>query len=801
MKAVLLFLALLSGSFIGVRAQQISTIAGGRTEGYEPLAQAVGNPVPNVTGIGYAIAMDPQGRIYLGSDNPRLYRLNESTLQLDLVAGTGNGTDAGDGGQAVNASFSTILALAIDGNNNIYMAGTSDRIRKIDASGIITTYAGTGVQGFSGDGGLATNATLTNATAMAVDHLGNLYFYDGTYRIRRIDATTKIITTVAGNGSSSTDGGDGPATSVSFGTRIDIDCDPAGNLIVSDNYRIRKVDLSNGTVSTLAGDGSPGFSGDGGPATSARLNLAGSLDVDANGNIIFLDINNFRIRKITNSTQVITSVAGNGIQCVGGFECGEGGLAAQAKLRMQLPSQGSGFVCVAPNGAITFHGLTGIWRIDDVGNLRLLYGATFYYGDGIAATQASLSVPSGLCIEDGQLYIADQGSSRIRKVDLAANTISNFGGTGLNSASGDGGPVGLAGFGNLFDIVSDADGNLFVVDFGNHAVRRIDKATGIVTTYAGTLGTPGFSGDNGPAAAAKLNSPSAVVFDKDGNLFIADRGNNRIRKVEKSTGNITTIAGNGSMGFTGDGGPALSASFNSISHLTFDSDGNLLVSDRLNHRIRKIDMTSNLINTVVGNGSTTYPGDNNSPLQIGLDFPYSTAYNAAGDLFIADANLNRILKLNASTGLVTTVAGTGTSGFSGDGNLASNAKINFPRDLVIDEEGALFFTDTGNGRIRKIEAAVVTGDSKNYSARQPIRLFPNPASESLVVDYPETSPDNSAVYVVDITGKSLEVPQQKEGNSIRMDIRSLSAGLYIIRISRPGNPTLNLKFIKIPQSQ
>jgi len=775
--------------------QTISTIAGGSPEGYEAFSQGVGAPLANINDIGYALALDPQGRVYFGSSYPRLYRINEASLKLELIAGNGNGAETGDGGLAINATFSTILGLAIDNNNNIYFAGLTDRIRHINSSGIISTYAGTGTQGFSGDGGPAISAKITNATALATDSQRNLYFYDGTFRIRRIDFITKIITTVAGNGTSGNSGDGGLATSASFGTRIDIACDLSGNLIVADNHKIRKVDIGTGIVTTIAGDGIAGFSGDGGLASLSRINEASSLDVDDSGNIFFIDVNNHRIRKISSSNQFISTVAGTGGIGKPGYFNGEGGAATDATLLLSLPSQGSGFIGVAPNKSIVYVGPQRMWRIDAIGTLRLLYGYTLYFGDGVAATDASLNAPSGIWIEGNQLYVGDQGSYRIRKVNLGTGTITNFGGIGESSAVGDGGPVASAGFSNIFIIRSDVDGHLFVTDFGNHAIRRIDKSTGTVTTYAGLLASPGFSGDGGPASLARMILPTSIAFDQNWNLYIADRGNSRIRKVDRATGIISTIAGNGTAGFSGDGGLALNASFNQISHLTFDPNWNLIISDRLNHRIRKLDFSTGIVTTLVGNGQTDYPGDGHLPLQIGLDFPYGTAFDDRRNMYIADGNLNRIFKLDATTGTVTTVAGTGLSGVSGDNGLATSAQLNFPRDIIFDAQGALLVADYGNGRIRRIDGlAEVTAST---SPESQYKFFPNPAHDVLIVESAEGHAETLSFEAVDTWGRISSLPSQFDGQQYRLYVRPLEIGLYVLRVRKSGKVIQSVRFVRM----
>jgi len=332
-------------------------------------------------------------------------------------------------------------------------------------------------------------------------------------------------------------------------------------------------------------------------------------------------------------------------------------------------------------------------------------------GDGGPATAAELYAAFGVAVDaSGNLFIADQANRRIRKVS-ASGIITTVAGSGPGGEaagggfSGDDGPATSAQLSGPQSVIVDASGNLFIADTYNNRIRRV-SVSGIITTVAGS-GPRGFSGDGGPATAASLYYPSDVAVDSAGNLFIADFDNQRIRKVSAS-GIITTVAGNGTQGFSGDGGPATAASLYYPSGVAVDASGNLFIADSGNSRIRKVS-ASGIITTVAGSGpsgfSSGFSGDGGPATSASLGEPYHVAVDSAGNLFIADTGNSRIRKVSAS-GIITTVAGSGTDGFSGDGGPAASASLSEPCGVAVDASGNLFIADTYNNRIRRVSTSL-----------------------------------------------------------------------------------------------
>lgn len=273
-------------------------------------------------------------------------------------------------------------------------------------------------------------------------------------------------------------------------------------------------------------------------------------------------------------------------------------------------------------------------------------------------------------------------------------------GSGTAGSIGDGGQANLARLNNPLGLTFDNSNNLYIADLGNNKVRKI-SSSGIISTFAGN-GVSGYSGDGGQAINAKLNGPSGVTIDGTGNLLIVDYSNNIIRKVNTS-GIISTIAGTISAGFGGDGGQASLAQMAYPSNTIIDAIGNIYVSDTYNYRIRKIS-TTGIISTIAGNGTLGYSGDGGQATLAELYYPLGMAIDAAGNLYFADSGNNRIRMINTS-GVISTIAGIGTPGFSGDGGLATSAKLNSPNGLVFDSFGNLYFTDRNNSRIRMINTS------------------------------------------------------------------------------------------------
>jgi sugar lactone lactonase YvrE len=327
---------------------------------------------------------------------------------------------------------------------------------------------------------------------------------------------------------------------------------------------------------------------------------------------------------------------------------------------------------------------------------------------GATAQTSALTVPillpSPIVFDNaGNLYLAETASHLIRKVDTTGQ-ITTIAGTGTQGFSGDSGPAAAAALDSPQGLTLDFVGNLYVADTHNHRIRRIDATTGIITTIAGT-GTPGFSGDNAAAIAAQINLPTALAFDSNNNLYLADTGNHRIRKISISTNVITTIAGAGTQGFSGDAGPAIAAAIDSPTGLALDSAGNLYLADTHNHRIRRIDAISGIITTIAGIGSPGYSGDNAAATSATLALPHGLTIDATGNLYLADTANHRIRRIDATTGIITTIAGNGTQTFAGDNASAATASLDSPRSTALSPSALVTLADTNNQRIRQLTAA------------------------------------------------------------------------------------------------
>lgn len=685
--------------FTSGHGQLISTVAGTgskyKTKDGELATEAqLGNEI--------SVAFDSEGNYYISSaDVHKVFKVDVSG-SITTIAGTGSPGFSGDNGSATAAQMDSPLGIAVDDGGNIYIAdGNNFRIRKVDPSGIISTVAGNGTNGFGGDGGPATSASFSFVFGVAVDGVGNLFIADRfNNRIRKVNSSG-MITTFAGMGGEGNSGDGGPAVSAGLHWPSAVAVDGSSNVYISDseNHSIRKVDAS-GTITTIAGTGTQGYAGDGGPAIAAQLFSPWGLTLDSSGNLYFSDRYNNSIRKVDHAG-IITSLAG---QVKAGFG-GDNGPAASAQL--YKPSG------VAVNSAselyISDSGNQRIRKVDASGTIATVAGSgeAGYNGDEIPATFSIIYNPVDVVVDgEGNFLIADQDNHRIRKVDIYG-VITTVAGTGVAGFSGDGGAATAAQINSPTDLALDTDGNLYIADRYNHRIRKVDRS-GIITTVAGA--GPGFNGDGGPATSALLRSPSGVAVDGAGNIFIADVWNSRIRKVD-GNGIISTVAGTGVDGFSGDGGDSYSAQLNGPMDVAVDGSGNIFIAEVNNQRIRKID-ASGKISTVAGNGQPGFNGEEGVATSVKLYSPHGVEVDNAGNFYIADWSSNRIRKVDQN-GMMTTVAGsgpvvfgTGSGAFGGDGGPATSALLHHPEGVAVDAAGNIYIADTRNYRIRMVGCSV-----------------------------------------------------------------------------------------------
>jgi len=321
--------------------------------------------------------------------------------------------------------------------------------------------------------------------------------------------------------------------------------------------------------------------------------------------------------------------------------------------------------------------------------------------NGIQATTVPLTLPAGIAFDAaGNLYIADLNDNVIRKVDLAG-IVTTVAGDGEQGFSGDGGAATSAQLDSPASVAVDANGNLYIADTHNHCIREVSQ--GNITTIAGT-GVPGFSGDGGAAVSAMLNQPTALAVGADGSLYVADTDNHRIRKIVfgSSSTTITTVAGNGEQFFSGDGATATLAGLDSPNGIAVDAAGKIYIGDTHNQRVRVVD-TTGVISTLAGNGSKTYAGDGAAAASASLASPRGLSVDALGNIYVADSDNHRI-RLIAKTGTITTLAGNGSQGFTGDGGPAVNATLDTPRATAVAATGVVALSDTNNQRVREVSA-------------------------------------------------------------------------------------------------
>ncbi|MET9469515.1 RICIN domain-containing protein [Streptomyces sp. NPDC006544] len=325
-------------------------------------------------------------------------------------------------------------------------------------------------------------------------------------------------------------------------------------------------------------------------------------------------------------------------------------------------------------------------------------------GDDGPAVAARLDRPYGLAMDNtGTLYFSDYNNHCVRRVTTDGR-IRTVAGTGTAGYGGDHGPALSAQLDGPREVAVDRAGNLYIADSENNRIRKV-TVDGQIGTVAGT-GTAGFSGDGGLAVAAELNCPYGVAVDSTGNLYIADTDNHRVRQVTPD-GQIRTVAGTGTPGFSGDGGPAAAAQLNSPYGVAVDGAGDLYLTDAENHRVRRV-AGDGTISTVAGTGTGGFSGDGGPAASAQLDFPLGVAADTTGTLYVSDHNNHRVRRV-AGDGTISTVAGTGTDGFRGDGGPAASAQLNYPFGLAVDCVGALYIADYVNNRVRKVAAAAMAG--------------------------------------------------------------------------------------------
>jgi len=635
-------------------------------------------------------ATDAQNTLYIGTGDTAGWKVQRITAGGPATTIAGNYRYFyGDGRYPLNAAFGPRLAVSVHAGNLLITDISNSRIRYVDNQPIVMTLAGTGVSAYTGDGGLAYNATLSTPTATVTDMLGRVFIADTDNNVVR-SILGSTIATYAGTGIQGGSGDGGPASAARLNRPFGITVDSANNLLFTDlsNCVVRSI-TPTGTIQLVAGSYTNGYGGDGGVATSAQLSFPRGIAVDPSNNIYVCDTGNARVRRIDAITQIITTVAGNGVSAFGG----DGGLATLAHLSsptgVAADSAGNIYIADTNNHCIRFVNMT-THTITTVAGVPRQAG---YRGDYSFATSALLNGPSHIVYDSGYYYIADDNNCRIRYVNPTTNIINSIAGNGSPLSAGDGGPALDAVFGRITSLASDGT-DIYISDGVANTIRKIVTATSTIVAVAGT-GIGGYSGDGGSALSAQISSPQTVVVGSNA-IYFTDTNNQRVRKVDTQTGILSTVAGTGIAGYNGDSLSSTEAMLNYPAALGRDSLGNLYVGDASNYRIRHIDL-SGFITTYAGNGlaGTISTSDTLTGTSLG---PTNT-FALGASLYLADPTTSAIWSLDPAVG-VRALSAVSTPAYLGDGSPLSNAYLNRPTGITVDSSANWILCDEGNSRIR-----------------------------------------------------------------------------------------------------
>jgi hypothetical protein len=648
-----------------------------------------------------AVVVDSQGNIYVADTNNSTIRKVTPAGVVTTLAGLANNTGSTDGTGSA-ARFFDPAGIAMDGAGNLFVADTGNyAIRKLTPAGVVTTLAGSaGNSGYADGTGSAARFVLP--IGVVLDSAGNAYVADSDGNTIRKITPAGVVTTLAGSGQVPSQGSaDGTGASARFSLPHGVAVDGAGNLYVADDQTsiIRKITPA-GVVTTLAGTAGIRGVADG-TGSAAQFDFPSDLAVDSGGNVYVADTYNHAIRKIT-PAGVVTTLAG--LQGISGSADGTG-TAARFYTPGGVTVDGSGNVYVADTGNQT------IRKVTSAGVVTTLAGALATAGiTDATGTAASFNNPLGVAVDgSGNVYVADTSSSTIRKVTPAGVVTTLAGTAGLVGTTDGTGTSGL--FNSPHNVTADSTGNLYVADTGSNTIRKVTPA-GVVTTLAGTVGIRGAA--DGTGTAAQFSFPTGIAVDGAGNLYVADSNNNTIRKMT-SAGVVTTVAGAPTNAGRADGSGS-AAQFSSPAALSIDSSGNLYVADAGNNNIRKV-TAGGTVTTVAGSGADRSNFYRNGQLILArFDGPMGVTVDSAGNIYVADTG-NSDIRLITPAGIVSTLAGAaGIPGLS-DGT-GEGAQFNQPEGVAVDGAGNIYVADTINNAIRKVTpAGVVTTVAGTASSR------------------------------------------------------------------------------------